>query len=417
MQQHILQPLKKTPAALKRLARPLAAALIAAAAAGPAMASPAGERAAAPAKDAPAAAAARQEISTAAVRQLILAQRPLRGIHLSSWGAGSAKSRRALLEKISNSVINGVVVAVKEVDGKVFIPGVAAAHKYGAYAPAIAAPEAMLRDFKEAGLYTAARVVVFKDKQLPTVRRDLAVRLPDGEVWRARNGDTWADPYNREVWTYVLDVAVRAAELGFDEIQFDYIRYPTEGKTALCRYSKPHSPASAIANLADFLVYARGRLAPYNVKISVDVFGLTTTASNDMGIGQDLRTMARHVDYVYPMMYPSHYYPGEYGLKDPNAEPYKVISRGLKDAFRRLGPDYAKLRPYLQDFSLGRRYGPAEVRAQITAVRHNMLESWVLWNASNRYSWEALTPQAYAAFICPECEPVVPAAAPRKKTE
>ncbi|KAF0151845.1 MAG: hypothetical protein FD189_2541, partial [Elusimicrobia bacterium] len=105
-----------------------------------------------------------QKASTTAVRQLILAEKPLRGIHLSAWGSGSQKSRRALLDKISNSVINGVVVAVKEVDGKVFIPGVAAAHKYGAYAPAIANPEAMMRDFKAAGLYTAARVVVFKDK-------------------------------------------------------------------------------------------------------------------------------------------------------------------------------------------------------------------------------------------------------------
>ncbi|MEW5906666.1 MAG: putative glycoside hydrolase [Elusimicrobiota bacterium] len=352
-----------------------------------------------------------QKASTTAVRQLILAQKPLRGIHLSAWGSGSQKSRRALLDKISDSVINGVVVAVKEVDGKVFIPGVAAAHKYGAYAPAIADPEAMMRDFKAAGLYTAARVVVFKDKVLPQVRRDLAVRLPDGGLWRANNGDTWADPYNREVWAYVLDVAERAAELGFDEIQFDYIRYPTEGRTSQCRYSRPHTSASAIQNLADFLVYARGRLARHKVKISVDVFGLTTTAGNDMGIGQDLKVLARHADYVYPMMYPSHYYPGEYGLKDPNGQPYKVINRGLKDAFRRLGTDYAKLRPYLQDFSLGRRYGPHEVRAQLIAVKHNMLESWVLWNASNRYNWEALTPQAYRAFVCPDCEPVVPAGA------
>ena len=341
-------------------------------------------------------------ISTDTIRQEILSQKTVRGIHLSAWGSGSKRIRRELICKINNSVINTVIVAVKEVDGKVYIPGVSTAHKYGAYASAIAQPEEMLKDFKEAGLYTVARIVVFKDKVIPVRRMDMAVRTPDGSVWRSYNGATWLDPYNREVWAYTLDVAERAARLGFDEIQFDYIRYPTEGKTSLCRYAKPHTTMNAIANIRDFLVYARGRLKPYNVKISVDVFGLTTTAKDDMGIGQDIKTMAQNVDYVYPMMYPSHYYAGEYNLRNPNSQPYKVIDRGLKDALKRLGPDYAKLRPYLQDFDMGWPYGPHEVRAQIIAARRNMLDSWVLWNASNRYNWDALTPQSFRAFVEPE---------------
>lgn len=341
-------------------------------------------------------------VSTASIRRQILSEKAVRGVHLSAWGSGSAKLRRELIGRINGSVINAVVVAIKEVDGKVYIPGVEKAHKHGAYAPAIARPEEMMEDFKRAGLYTVARVVVFKDKVLPLARRDLAVRLPDGGVWRADNGATWLDPYNKEVWAYTLDVAERAARLGFDEVQFDYIRYPTEGRTSLCRYAKPHNAANAIANLEEFLAYARGRLKPYKVKISVDVFGLTTTAKDDMGIGQNLKAMARGSDYVYPMMYPSHYYPGEYGLKHPNSQPYKVIDRGLKDALKRLGPDYAKLRPYLQDFNMGWPYGPHEVRAQIVAARRNMLDSWVLWNSSNRYNWEALSPGSYRTFVDPE---------------
>ena len=351
---------------------------------------------------APAAPSGAVEVSTAAIRRQILSEKAVRGVHLSAWGSGSRKLRRELITRINDSVINGVVVAIKEVDGKVYIPGVEKAHKYGAYTPAIAQPEEMLNDFKEAGLYTVARVVVFKDKVLPLARPDLAVRTPAGAPWRANNGATWLDPYNREVWAYTLDVAERAARLGFDEIQFDYIRYPTEGKTSLCRYSKPHNAANAIANLEEFLAYARGRLKPHKVKISVDVFGLTTTAKDDMGIGQNLKAMARGSDYVYPMMYPSHYYPGEYNLKHPNSQPYKVIDRGLKDALKRLGPDYAKLRPYLQDFNMGWRYGPHEVRAQLIAAKLNMLDSWVLWNSSNRYNWEALTPQSYRAFVDPD---------------
>ncbi|MBI4803569.1 MAG: putative glycoside hydrolase [Elusimicrobia bacterium] len=341
-------------------------------------------------------------VSTTAIRAKIFSETPVRGIHVTCWGAGLKDRRAGLIGKIKNSVINTVVVDIKETDGKIYIPGVEKAHRYGTYRPAIPEPEEMLGDFKEAGLYTVARIVVFKDRSLPLKRRDLAVLAPGGNLWRSDNGATWLDPYNKEAWEYALDVAERAAALGFGEIQFDYLRYPSEGKTALCRYSKPHNAENAVANLKEFLIYARGRLKPYNVKISVDVFGLTTTAKHDMGIGQDLAAIAEYADYICPMMYPSHYYSGVYNLASPNSRPYKVVDRGLRDAFKRLGEDYAKLRPFLQDFSLGRHYGPHEVRAQIIAARKNLLESWVLWNPGNRYNWAALTPQSYRAFVDPE---------------
>jgi hypothetical protein len=344
----------------------------------------------------------RPQVSTDTIRRLVLADRQVRGIHLTSWGAGSSKNRAELLKKISNSVINTVVIAVKETDGKVYIPGVQKAHKFGAYQGAISRPEEMLRDFKGAGLYTVARIVVFKDKVLPAVRHDLAVKNPAGGLWRSNNGAVWTDPYSREVWEYTLDIAERCAQLGFEEIQFDYIRYPSEGNTSLCRYSKPHNRQNSVNNLRDFLIYAGKRLAPYKVKISADVFGLTTSSKDDMGIGQDINILAAGSDYIYPMMYPSHYNPGEYRIKNPNASPFKVIDRGLKDAMARLGTDYAKLRPYLQDFSLGWTYGPSEVRAQLMATRFNLLESWVLWSPANRYTWAALTPQSYRAFVDPE---------------
>lgn len=342
------------------------------------------------------------EISTSVIRQQALAGRRVRGIHLTSWGAGSEKNRRDIIQKISRSVINTVVIAVKETDGGVYIPGIEKARKFGAYKGAITHPEAMLKDFKDAGIYTVARIVVFKDQVVPKVRPDMAVHDPAGAPWRSRNGATWLDPFNREVWAYTLDIAERCAELGFDEVQFDYLRYPSEGNTSLCRYSKPHNRKTAINNLKDFLAYARGRLSPYKVKISADVFGLTTTAKDDMGIGQDINVLAAGTDFIYPMMYPSHYGAGVYHLKNPNANPFMVINQGLKDARARLGPDYVKVRPYLQDFSLGWHYGPSEVRAQIIATRLNLLESWVLWNPANKYTWAALTPHSYRAFVDPE---------------
>jgi len=347
---------------------------------------------------APAAEPASITVSTTAIRDLVLADFRMRGVHLSCWGAGGAKSRGELIKKISGTVINSVVIAVKETDGMVYMPGVEKAHKWGSYTAAIPQPAAMLKDFKAAGLYTVARIVVFKDKVVPKTRPDLAVKNPDGGLWRSRNGATWLDPYNREVWDYILDLAELAAKLGFDEIQFDYIRYPSEGNTALCRYSKPSNRHTAAANLGEFLRYARKRLAPYKVKLSSDVFGLTTSVKDDMGIGQDIGILAANSDYVYPMMYPSHYAHGEYNIKNPAEQPFKILNQGLKDARRKLGLDYAKLRPYLQDFW---KYGPADVHAQQIAARLNLLESWVLWNPSNNYTWAALTPQAYRAIVDP----------------
>ncbi len=335
------------------------------------------------------------------IKQKCKKQPGIRGIHLTSWGSGLKKFRRQILEKISDSVINAVVVAVKETDGKVYISGVEKAHKYGSYVPAISNPEEMIEDFKKAGLYKIARIVVFKDNYLARQRQDLAVKTPEGKIWKSFNGSTWVDPYNREIWEYNMAIAIRCAELGFDEIQFDYIRFPSEGMISTCRYSKPHTEQSAINNLREFLKYAREKLQPHNVQISAAVFGLTTTIAHDMGIGQNIETLARYSDYVYPMMYPSHYEKGNYGLKNPNANPFKIINYGLKDASTRLTEDYCKIRPYLQDFSLGHRYGPNEIRAQIIAARRNFIKSWILWNPGNRYTWSVLTPHLYKMFIEP----------------
>jgi hypothetical protein len=285
--------------------------------------------------------------------------REIRGIHITSWGAGSKKLRTKLLKNIDNSIINAVVIAIKETDGRVYIPGVKIANTYGSTLKAIPKPKEMLKDFDKRGIYTIARIVTFKDSFLPEKFPEFGVKnstagimalkdsfLPEkspkfeikkytGYLWRDRKGGTWTDPYNKKIWKYNLEIAKRAAQLGFDEIQFDYVRYPTEGNISECRYSKPHSSASATKNIANFLKYAKKHLNPYNVKTSAAVFGLTTSANTDMGIGQDIELIAKNTDFVYPMMYPCHYYPGQYGLKNPDSEPYKVINAGLTDALRK----------------------------------------------------------------------------------
>lgn len=341
------------------------------------------------------------KISSEAVKEAVENKPAIRGVHITAWVAGSTPLRTQIINNIKKTVLNTVVIALKEMDGAVYIKGVEKAEKYKAYTGAIPNPEKMVEDFKKEGLYTVGRIVLFKDDILPVRRPDLSVKTPEGNIWRDRKGKTWADQYSKEVWDYNIAVALRAVEAGFDEIQFDYIRYPSEGKVSLCRYSVPHNWDKARANLAEFLRYAREKI-PEQIRISADVFGLTTSARDDMGIGQNLPLIAQYADYVYPMMYPSHYYPGHYGLKNPNAEPYKVINFGLRDAMARLELNYAKLRPYLQDFS---KYGPHEVGEQIRALRKNLLHSWVLWSPNNKYTWSALYPDYYKKNIDPNYVP------------
>jgi hypothetical protein len=314
-----------------------------------------------------------------------------RGVHFTGWAAGSTKARRRFIADMKGAGFNAVVLALKDYDGHMFVRDVPLAMKTGAFTNAIPDLPLAVKDFKDAGIYTIARIAIFKDDHLARARPDLAVHFPDGRIWTNDKGTAWVDPYKKEIWEYAIDIASRSAAAGFDEIQFDYIRFPSDGKTRQCRYSrKDHSPATASAALRELLTVAVARLKPLGVKLSIDTFGLTTSVDNGMGIGQTLDQMADLADYVSPMMYPSHYAHGEYGLRNPNRAPYETIHHGIKDALERLGARPGSLRPYLQDFSMGVRYTPAHVRSQILAAEELGVRGWILWNAQNHYSWSAI---------------------------
>jgi len=317
--------------------------------------------------------------------------KPLHGVHITGWAAGSPKTRRRLIRDIQAAGLNAAVIALKEYDGIMFVKGVPLAREVGAYSNAIPDLEACVRDFKAAGLYTIARIVLFKDNTLARRRTDLAVRTAGGGVWSNFNGVAWVDPYRREVWEYNLDIASRAAAAGFDEIQFDYVRFPSDGNVRRCRYSRPdHNDRTANQSLLAFLALARRRLQPLGVRLSICVFGMTASDDSGMGIGQHITELAQEMDFVSPMMYPSHYRKGNYGLKNPNRQPYQTIAAGTRDAVERMGAQAWKLRPYLQDFSLGFRYREPQVRAQILAAAKQGVTNWILWNAKNNYTWAAL---------------------------
>jgi len=319
----------------------------------------------------------------------------VRGIHLTASAAGSKRYRKNQLEPLlEHSIINAVIVDIKEEDGYVYIPGVKMAEEAKAYARDIPDLVEWLAEMKKRHIYTIGRIVTFKDNKAPRRFPKMGVHKLDGTLWEDRKNLTWMDPYNQQAWRYDLLVALQAAKLGFDEIQFDYIRFPTDGNLKVMRFLKPYSPQAASQALVEFLRQAAQLLHPLGTKISIDVFGLTTSVNTGMGIGQKLSAMAEPIDFVCPMTYPSHYAPGEYGIPIPNNQPYKVIHLAMHDALRVLGPTGAhKLRPYLQDFSMkkrGIRYGPKEVREQIQAAADLGVMSWSLWNASCKYTKEAL---------------------------
>lgn len=306
----------------------------------------------------------------------------VKGMHLSIYVAASAKHKERLNDLLDTTELNTVVVDVKEIDGHISVKNVANNLSYSKSVPDISS---YISQMKAKGIYTIARIVVFRDNVMPRKRPDLAVKTPEGNLWEDRKNITWLNPYNQDAVKYILDLSEKTADMGFDEIQFDYIRFPSDGKTSLCRYGVKHSSISAPNAIVDFLRQAKQRLSPKGIKTSIDVFGLTTTEKTDMGIGQKIVEMAEYVDYISPMIYPSHYANGEYGIPNPNKEPYRTVYIALQGAKKRLPVE--KLRPWLQDFSMkGVKYSPKEIQAQIQACYDCDVKTWMLWNAACKYT-------------------------------
>ena len=306
----------------------------------------------------------------------------VRGLHASSNQAGSARMT-SIVRTAEQVGLNAVVVEIKDEFGRLaYQSRVPLAREIGAGTDRIPDVRAFLADLHERGFYVIARMVTFQDGKLAEGRPELAIRRRSGGIWRNSQGLAWVDPGLGEVWRYEVDIAEEALQLGFDEVQFDYVRFPTDGNISDVVSVVPAS--QRVTAIAAFLDYAKERLAPYGRPVSADVFGFVATAEDDLGIGQHLEEVARSMDFVSPMVYPSHYPKGSYGFADPDAEPYGVIRHALGVAAGRIGTE--KLRPWLQSFSLRHVYGPEEIAAQLRAVHETGISSWLFWNASGRYN-------------------------------
>ena len=250
-------------------------------------------------------------------------------------------------------------------------------------------PRAVARLAHDRGVYLIGRVVVFEDPILSRARPDLAIRRSDGSVWRDAAGLGWTNPYDRRVWDYNVDVAVIAARAGFDEIMFDYVRFPSDGdvQSAVYRHQRSLTKRDAVPA---FLRYAAGRLERHDVRVSAAVFGLS--AARDLGIGQLPRRMAPHLDSLYAMTYPSLFGRGELGIADPSASPGETVSRALRRFQVALRGSNTLVLPWVQDFSFTTRFELEQVRAQIDAARRAGAKGFMLWNPEGVYTDGALAP-------------------------
>jgi hypothetical protein len=311
----------------------------------------------------------------------------IRGVHVTAALASLGGKLDEYLA-LRNDGLTALELDVKDENGEVgFRRGAPRLARVVGAAKPFYNPRRAAQKAEAAGVYLIGRVVVFEDPILAMQRPDLAIRRRGGGIWTTSTGLGWTNPYDRRVWKYNVDIAVAAVKAGFDEIMFDYVRFPTDGdvSSAVFAGAKGRKKPAAIAGFVEF---ARSRIEPLGARVSAAVFGLTAT--REMGIGQRPRQLARHLDGIYPMVYPSHFGSGEYSLDDPNAVPGITVARALRDFRRALRGSDTLLVPWLQDFSLGREYTLEDVRAQILAARDARAGGFLLWNPSGVYTDAAL---------------------------
>ena len=298
-----------------------------------------------------------------------------------------------LLGLIDRTELNALVIDVKE-EGVYVETGVDLFLESGTVVPYYDVA-AVLDALHANDVYTIARQVVFKDTPLAEVRPDLAVAdTTTGGIWRDMNGVAWVNPFNEEVWAATIDLAVELVGRGFDEIQFDYVRFPTDGDIEAMDFGREVTESVRVETIAGFLGEARASLAASGGKVGADVFGFTLIL-DDIGIGQNVRRIAEVFDYVCPMVYPSHFPNGSIAVDGhPNDFPYETIEISLSAGEERVAGLRGKLRPWLQDFSMPEMsdYGAAEVRAQIDAAEANGATGWMIWNAASVYHEDAFVP-------------------------
>lgn len=327
----------------------------------------------------------------------------IKGLYMTYSAVGHEGLRTNALNLIDTTELNAVIIDIKGDKGLItYKSDVPTATAIGANnAPTIRDWPAFMQDLKDRNIYTIARIVVFKDNFMGRAHPEWAVKTASGELWLDREELPWLEAFHPEVWDYNIALAVEAAQRGFDEIQFDYIRFPTDGRLSNIVYSRPiDDPEVRKQAINSFLARTREALKPYDVKLGVDVFGYTTWHKGDFRIGQDISEMAPYIDVISPMAYPSTYDHGLPGMPqyDENtvAYPYEVVYESMIRGLSRVKAANPNIivRPWIQDFpdyGFDRRtYTPDEIREQMFASYDSGGGGWMLWDPRVRYTPEAL---------------------------
>ncbi len=338
---------------------------------------------------------------------------PVRAIYMPSFVAGDKTWREKLVNFVASNEVNSIVIDMKDYTGRVsFETQSSYVQSVGSSRNLIPDIRDFLQELHSKGVYAIARIAVFQDPYFVAHHPEVAVKTKEGAVWRDRKGIPWVDPSDKEYWNYTVALALEAERAGFDEVNFDYIRFPSDGNMIDIAYENAGTSTTHAEVIRDFFAYLRKNLddgfsrpraetsdltyVPTPIPLSVDLFGMTTVNTDDLNIGQVLENAMPYFDYVAPMVYPSHYPPTYKGFENPADHPYEIIRDAMAVASRRFiaaSSTPAKLRPWLQDFNLGAVYDAAMVRKEMQAVYDSGLTSWMSWDAANRYTPGAYLPQ------------------------
>jgi len=316
----------------------------------------------------------------------------VKALYLTFWGASNnSKTAKNIIKIIKKTEANAIIVDVKNEYGSTsFLTSFAQANSYGAHKKRTNRNIAkFIRTMKENNIYTIARIVTFKDELQASHNKSYAIKRDNnGSIWRNHDKMAWVDPYDTRSHDYTISIAEEAAKVGFDEINFDYIRFPA--KKGL-RFSQKNTQKNRIATIGKFLDHAQNRLRKYGVFISVDIYGNVLWSKDDNNIGQTLESLAQHADYIAPMLYPSGFASGSFYVKRPADHPYKVIYRSIKNVKDRI--DIGRIRPWLQyfrDYTHKREYKKFEIQEQIRATEDIGTNGWMMWSPSSKYHIEYL---------------------------
>jgi hypothetical protein len=309
-----------------------------------------------------------------------------KAVYLTGYSMASDEKMQDVYRMIEETELNAIVFNAKEDSGEIsydcrldfFLETGSVRQLYDL--------EKRLEEMDERGIYSIARVVLFKDGVITKARPDLAVqdKITGSRIYL--DGGYWLDVYNQEMWDHYIDLVLELISRGVDEVQFDYVRAPARGNISMARFPANKFDREKTWAVTGFLKAVREAAGNYPVKISADVFGFVFIADNDQGIGQLIEEMVPYLDYIYPMPYPSQYSSGFLGYSDPEAHPYEVVKYTLDKGLTRIGDTECLIIPWVQAFGLGMRYTETEILAQIRAAEDLGIEGFLFWNAGNKYS-------------------------------